>query len=182
MGDSKTSMRIIPPDSDTRGDRSRGLRCSSGEAVTPMHRSALLAGAPLLLALGAGCSTSHYGATGPSTTLVGSGRFVSESRPLQAVSRIVTTGGLRITVTHTSIETLDITAEDNILPLIEVVKRNGTLVLGWKPDTGSVSAHGIDIRIDVRELHAVDASGGSQMDVRGIGARDFSVTLSGAAL
>jgi hypothetical protein len=79
------------------------------------------------------------------------------------------------------VESLEITAEDNILPLVETVVRSGTLTLGWRSGTGSISGHGIDIRIDVRELRAVDASGAAHIDVEGIAGRDFTVTLSGAA-
>jgi hypothetical protein len=147
-----------------------------------MHRLFLIAGGPLLVALSAACASEYRSTeTVPTPIVVGSGRFVSESRPVQAVTRVVATGGLRARVAHTGVESLEITAEDNILPLVETVARAGTLTLGWRSGTRSISAHGIDIRIGVRELRAVEASGGAQIDVDGIAGHDFSVTLSGAA-
>lgn len=149
-----------------------------------MHRHWQAAGLVLLTVLGAACgTTSHDGdfTTMPTPAIVGSGHFVSESRPLQAVTRLVTSGGLQATVSPGGPESLDITAEDNILPLLDCVERDGTLSLGWKPGSRSISAHEIIIRIRVRELRSVDGSGGSRIGVDGIATPDFSVTLSGAA-
>jgi hypothetical protein len=150
-----------------------------------MHRHGLVAGLSLLAALAAACGTDYHHdyefSTMPTAVIVGSGQFVSESRPLQAVSRVVASGGLQATVSRGSPESLDITAEDNILPLLDCVERDGTLFLGWKPGSRSVSAHEIVIRIRAGELRSVDASGGSRIGADGIATPDFNVTLSGAA-
>lgn len=147
-----------------------------------MHRVALAAGVLLLAAWTAACGLDyHDGTTQPSTIVVGSGRFVSESRPVQAVDRIVIGAGLRAIVTVSGAASLDITAEDNILPLIDAVEHDGELVLGWKPHDGGVSAHGVEIRVNVRQLRAVNASGGSQVDAQAVTGDAFSVTLSGAS-
>jgi Putative auto-transporter adhesin, head GIN domain len=146
-----------------------------------MHRIRLAVGAPLLLALIAGCNTWHTSTAGPTPYVAGSGQFVTESRPVQAISHVIATAGLRVTIAHTGAPSLDITAEDNIIPLIESVERGGVLTLGWKPSIGSVSAQGVEIRVGVRELRGVEASGAAQIDVDGIRTGDFTVALSGAS-
>jgi hypothetical protein len=117
----------------------------------------------------------------PTATLVGSGRFVTEARPLSPVNRIVSSGGLGAMVILSGSDSIEITAEDNVMPLLDCVERGGTLMLGWKPNPGGVSAHGITIRVGLRELAGVNASGASTITVDGLSTPAFDLSLSGAS-
>lgn len=121
-------------------------------------------------------------ATAPTqAAVVGSGRMVSESRPVQGFHNVVVAGGVHALVTFTPDDTLEITAEDNILPLVESTVTNGQLTVGWRPGSGSVSSHGVVCRIGARALRGVTAAGGARFEVEGIDARDFAIDLSGAS-
>ena len=146
-----------------------------------MPRRSLVAGVALLAGLAAACTEYHGIPIGPEPNTVGSGRFISESRPVQSVTRVVASAGLRVRVTPSAGASLDITAEDNILPLVDSTERDGTLTLSWKAGAGGISAHGVEIRVGTSGLRGVDASSGSQIDVSGIAGNDFSVQLSGGA-
>lgn len=146
-----------------------------------MHAARAFAGLFFVLAFASGCvgESSVLYPTGP-TSMFGSGRFVSESRPVQAFTVIAVSGGIRVTVTHGGGESLEITAEDNILPLIESRVVGDRLVLGLLPVSGGVSSRGIDARVGVRALLGVEASGGSRI-VADVIDGPAAVLLSGAA-
>lgn len=121
-------------------------------------------------------------ATAPTqATIIGSGRMVSESRPVQGFHTVVVTGGIRAIVTYTSDETLEITAEDNILPLVESAVIDGQLTVGWRSGSGSVSSRGVVCRVGARALSGVIATGGSRIEMDGIDAGDFAIDLAGAS-
>jgi hypothetical protein len=84
-------------------------------------------------------------------------------------------------VTFAADERLEITAEDNLLELLETVVADGRLTVGWRPGTGSVSSLGVVCRISTRGLRGVVASGASRFEVDGIDAHDFAIDLSGAS-
>jgi hypothetical protein len=156
------------------------------KTVEVTMRQRLAPAAPLLLALAAGCGWAHNDwhdtdPTSPTAAIVGSGHFVSDVRPLDAVNRIVASGALPAIVTLAATESLEITAEDNILPLLDCGVRSGTLSLAWKPNTGGVSSHGITIRVGLRELIAADLSGASSMAVDALATPHFDLSMSGAA-
>jgi hypothetical protein len=146
-----------------------------------MHRNRLAA-APLLLLM-AGCTFGSHTTmpTGPEATLVGSGRFVTESRPVGIVTEVVATAAIRATVTHADAPSLDILAEDNVLPFVDAVERAGVLTLGMKPSPGGLSTHGVEVRVGLRELKVADASGAARIDADAIAAGDFVIKLSGAS-
>ena len=140
-------------------------------------------GATLLaLGLAAGCSNFHsLPGTEPSAVITGSGRFISETRPVTAFATIAVSGAIRVQVEHGDAESLTITAEDNILELVESVIAGDRLTLGFRPGAGSVQNHGVDVHIGVRGVRGIDASGASRVDVSGLHGGDLRITLTGAS-
>jgi len=134
-----------------------------------------------MLLLVAGCSGRSDTTTWPAGMVVGSGRFVTESRPVGVITEVVATAAIRVTVTYTEAPALDIIAEDNVLPFVDVIERAGVLTLGMKPSPGGLSTHGVEVRVGLRELRVADASGASRIDVDAIAAGDFAIRLSGAS-
>lgn len=142
------------------------------------------AAACVLLAVTSACGGEQGGfySTAPTPPrIVGSGRMVSESRAVQGFHTVVVGGAVRAVVTFAADDRLEITAEDNLLDLIETAVAGGRLTIGWRPGTGSVSSHGVVCRIGVRDLHGVVATGAGRFEVAGIDAQDFAVDLSGAS-
>lgn len=138
----------------------------------------------VLLAVATACGGEHgaFYSTAPTPSgVVGSGRMVSESRAVQGFHTVVVGGAIQAVVTFGADERLEITAEDNLLGLLETVVADGRLTVGWRPGTGSVSSHGVVCRIGARGLRGVVATGASRVEVAGIDARDFAIDLSGAS-
>jgi hypothetical protein len=109
---------------------------------------------------------------------VGSGRFVTESRPVRGFDAIAVMAGGRAIVTLSDIESLDVTAEDNILPLVESTVVNGTLTLGFRPGAGSLSSRGVTYHIGMRSMRGFNAAAGSAIEAHGIDTAALDVRLS----
>jgi Putative auto-transporter adhesin, head GIN domain len=135
-----------------------------------------------LLVCTTACSDGSPSPSTPSGAItVGSGRFVTEVRPVEGLNSIAVSGAGHAIVARGDVESLEVTAEDNILPLVDTRVVNGRLMLGMLPGSGSTSSHGITYRIVVRDLREIVGSGSSQIDLPGIVARQLLVFLSGAS-
>lgn len=147
-----------------------------------MKKPAALVGVCAIATLVAACGGN--GIVEPTATsgaiVIGSGRFVTESRRAEGFTAIAVAAG-RVVVTRGSVESLEITAEDNILPLIESTVINGRLTLGLRSGSGATNVHGVEYRITMRDLREIHAGGASRIDANGIEASHLIVNLSGAS-
>ena len=107
----------------------------------------------------AACGGSQHSITGPSENVIGSGRVVTESRSVQGFNAVSLSGVGRLTIEHTGVESLSITAEDNILPLLTSEVRGGVLFLGPRGGTSISQSRDIEYRLTVRELDEMALSG-----------------------
>src|SRR5215470_7483749 len=93
----------------------------------------------------------------------GSGRVVDETRPIGEFSRIEVSAGIQVRVDAGPRSALGIRAEDNILPYVRTEVHNGTLVIGFQPNT-SITAHvAVQVSLAVPALDGLAASGGSRL-------------------
>jgi hypothetical protein len=137
--------------------------------------------ASVLVLLTLGCDDFNaLDINGPSRT-IGSGRFITVTRPVQGFTRISISAGARAVVTQGGIESLEITAEDNIVPLLESTVSNGQLTLGLTANSGSITSGAIIYRIGVRELRAVTGSAAAQIEVNRLDTPFLVLELSSAA-
>jgi hypothetical protein len=114
--------------------------------------------------------------------LIGSGRVITEPRPIGEFTTILVGNAIEAVVTVGGNESLEITAEDNIAPVVDAVAVDGRLTLGFRPGTTSIrTSVGVVCRINTRSLRGVEMSSASRIRVDGLDARDFSVNLTGAA-
>ena len=145
-----------------------------------MGANAASIGVTLVAAVVGGCELVHdHSITAPSLAgTVGSGRFVADSRPVRDFDAITVVAGGRAIVTRSEVESLEITAEDNVLPLIESTVVNGTLTLGFRPGAGSLSTRGVTYRIGMRSMRGFNAAAGSSIEVHGIDTAGLEVRLS----
>jgi hypothetical protein len=145
-----------------------------------MRAMMAISGAVVALVLASGCGgTSTIAPT--STPTIGSGVVRTESRPVQGFTAVMAGAGGRVIIERTGVESLQITADDNILPLVDATVSNGRLILGLKPNTSVTTRAGILFRVTVRDLAMIDASGRSHVDLSDIDARQLTVHLSGAS-
>jgi len=116
---------------------------------------------------------------GPGGTVVGSGNIVTVSRPVADYHAISLTGVGRLIVTQTGDESLTITADDNIVPLIGSGVQDGLLTVSDPPNTDLEPSQIIVYRITVKDLDAIRISGVVNASVEGILTTDFTVDISG---
>ena len=135
--------------------------------------------AGLAVAFSSGCDEAkQVSLTTPSQIVVGSGRFVTEARSAGGFTAVAIAAGGRAIVTVGAPDSLEITAEDNILPFIESSVVNGRLTVQVRAPGVSVSGHGVTYRIGVREVRELVASAGSTIEAYGIDATELGLRLS----
>ena len=111
----------------------------------------------------------------------GSGNLATESRPVSGFTGVSVGGAGHLIVEQTGVESLEITAEDNLLPLIRSEVVNGTLVLGFTPGTNVQSSHQVLYRLTVRDLVGLEASGASRVEIPNLTTSHLGTVLSGAS-
>ena len=148
-----------------------------------MQMQHLIAGVCLAAA---STACGHYDsvyATGPTPVMIiGSGRVITEQRPVSGFTSIAVSGGIQAVVTVGGNDSLEIAAEDNIAPVVDATVAGGRLTIGFRPGSTSIrTSVGVVCYIGARSLRAIEASAAGRFQVDGIDAPEFSIALSGAA-
>ncbi len=114
--------------------------------------------------------------------IVGSGVVVSQSRDASGFTAVTVSGPLRLVLEQAATESLEVTAEDNVLPLVQTEVRGDRLFLGLGSHTKSLSlTREVVCRVRARQVSDVTASGAARAEVGGIDGEQLSTALSGAA-
>jgi hypothetical protein len=147
--------------------------------MRPGNRPAVAAIVVTAVALLGGCDSSDCVTCASGD--VGSGRLATESRSVEGFSAVSIHGAIAVTVEHTGYESLEITAEDNILPLLESEVRGGRLFLGPVPGSSISTTRPIEYRLTVRTLDDIEVSGASAIVVPDLDNEHLRVVISGAS-
>jgi hypothetical protein len=142
-----------------------------------MNRTLPVAVVTAALALSWACDCTEY----VTTTAVGSGRLVTESRPAAGFSGVAVSGAGHAIIEQTGVESLQVTAEDNILPFVRTEVRDGRLFLGFQPRVSVNTTRGVEYRVTVAELTEVEASGASLVEILRLDTGELTARLSGAS-
>ena len=152
-----------------------------GRSARPaLGLAALLAVAAVSLAgcgLGFDWSDRTIG-SGPYTT--GSGHVVTATRQLASFHAISVSDGMTVSISAGDAPAVDVTADDNLVPLISTTVRDGALTI--RVD-GSLTTRD-PIRLTVTAATAVDsivADSGSTVDAEDLGAPTLTVSISGGS-
>ena len=141
---------------------------------------AALAAAPLLASLIA------PGAAFAAERVVGSGRLVAEARNVGEFEAIALRGSFDVVVRQGSATSLSITADDNLLPLIEAVVEPGAssggprLTLRWKPGVSLTTKSKTQVLVVTPRLVAVASSGSGDLRVESFSTPSLVLSLSGS--
>ena len=111
--------------------------------------------------------------------LDGSGRISSESRDVSGFDRIAVEDEFDVEVTVGPAASLSLTADDNLLPHVRTVVRNGTLHLETERELDPTDE--IRIRVTVPALRGLSASGSSAIRASGVRSATFDTSVSGSA-
>jgi hypothetical protein len=130
-------------------------------------RVALALGIALLLL--AACSTTK-----------GSGQLATAQREVSGFTKVELAGQGDLTIEQTGTESLTISAEDNLMPLLTSDVSGDTLVLGTKPNTTIVTTKPITYSVTVKDLNGLAVSGSGMTSAPKLAATGLSIKISGS--
>ena len=144
--------------------------------LSSMLRAALAAAALSGLAAIAGCGDISI-TIGDGPTVKGSGVSASESRAVARFDAIEATGAGKLKLRIGESDSLKVTADDNILPLIKSEVKNGVLVLS---SDGSYSPKSsVVFEVTAKAVRRIENSGTVSIDASGFNGGDFKLEASG---
>ena len=146
--------------------------------MTTTTRMALAVSLTVILA---GCldPTEPRDPDGPGGTIVGSGNIVTVSRPVVGYHAISLNGVGRLIVTQTGEESLTITGDDNIIPLISSGVQDGLLTVADPRNTELEPSQVIVYRITVENIDAIRISGVVNASIDGVLTADLTADIDG---
>ena len=109
----------------------------------------------------------------------GSGVRKTEKRDLPAFTALETSGAFEVEVNCQKPASLEIEADDNLLPLVQTDVRDG--VLRVNTTKGYSSNGGIVLRITVPDLVSVKSTGAGKFNIAGVKNDAFEIKSTGAA-
>ena len=130
-------------------------------------RVALALGLALLLL--AACSTTR-----------GSGQLATTQREVSGFTKVELSGQGDLTIEQTGTESLTISAEENLLPLLTSDVSGDTLVLGTKPNTTIVPSQPITYSVTVKDLNGLAVSGSGTISAPKLATTDLTTKISGS--
>lgn len=110
----------------------------------------------------------------------GNNHLLTEARTVPAFSRLSVQSGFHAELGRGE-RALALTADENLLPLLEAYVESDTLVLRVRPHVAVSSTHGLHAVVNNPVLTALDASGGSIVSAVASGAVDWPLTASGGS-
>jgi hypothetical protein len=124
----------------------------------------------------AGCGSFVFG-----PGVAGSGHVKTESRSVSGFDTVSLSGVGDLTIQQTGTESLTITTDDNLLPLITTEVTGTRLVIGLKPGTTNLQpTHGIQYRLTVKNLRNLQISGAGTVKAGPLQTDTLTVADSGA--
>lgn len=120
--------------------------------------------------------------SGLGNTLQGSGNIATETRPAAGFDRVSVCCGMHLLLSQGNSESLEITADDNLLPEIESAVTNGELVVRYKNRFGGIRyepTSPVQVRVIAMQLSGINLPGGGWMQAEPLAAEEISLDLSG---
>ena len=117
---------------------------------------------------------------GDGQVIVGSGVTASEDRDVRDFHALVASGVGSIEIRHGATESLRITADDNILPLLTSEVSDGRLILG--ADARFSTRNTIRFEITVRDLDSLTVAGVLGVEIADLDTDRFDVSIGGVSI
>ena len=113
----------------------------------------------------------------------GSGHVVSETRPVKDLHRLTLMGSPDVYIAQGTEESLRIEAEDNLLPLVETVVREGELRISFpRPDTEARlrPTKPVKVYLTVKELNHISTLGSGDIECPALTAGELALETIGS--
>jgi hypothetical protein len=114
----------------------------------------------------------------------GSGNIVKEARQVGDFDRVSVCCGMQLTLTQGQRTTLEIEADDNLLPEITSNVTNGRLVVEYRQGPGPIShqpSKPVQVLATTPMIHGVIVSGGGRLQSKSVQSDRVEIELSGGA-
>ncbi len=140
------------------------------------------AGLAVILTLAVVLSGCYFGKMVTSPVVVnGSGNVISEVRDVGSFSGVELNAVGQVKITQGDQDSLTVTADDNLLPLIKTTVRNGVLVIEFeRPAITFNSVKQLEYQITVRSLESLEINGAGDADVSNLSGESLRVKVAGA--
>lgn len=109
----------------------------------------------------------------------GSGRAVTETRTVPEFASLDVSGAYRVEITVGTPQSVELSGDDNLLPLIRTELKDGALVVDSKENLNPAGE--LVLRVRVADIRRVESSGSSKITVRGVKNERLFLDLSGSA-
>jgi Putative auto-transporter adhesin, head GIN domain len=114
-------------------------------------------------------------------TIKGSGNLKTEIRVVERFTAIVISGSANLEIEQTGEESLELTVDDNLLPLFTTEVRDGTLFIGVAEGKRLTwNGKGPRIKVTVRELRKLKVSGAASVKATQLDTDSLTISISGA--
>lgn len=123
-------------------------------------------------------ATHQYGAN--AGRIKGSGNLVERKRDVAAFSKLRIDGPLDVQLNQGSVESLSLSAEDNIEPLLETRVEADTLIVGLKEGAGFSTRKPPRLMVGFRQLSAVQIRGSGDVYIERLKSDQLAVNISGS--
>jgi hypothetical protein len=105
----------------------------------------------------------------------------SETREANGSAAVAMRGDIDVVVREAARESVQVTTDDNLLPLLETVVDNGTLRIQWKRGASVRTLGKTQVMVDVVKLGAVSLSGSGDLKVEPLKTPSLALSISGSS-
>ena len=117
---------------------------------------------------------------GCARSVPGSGILKTESPPVAGAKVVNLSGVGELHITQGPTESLNVTTDDNLLPLLDTRLEGDILTLGQKSSENLQPTRGIVDKLSLKEVSSLTLSGAGTVDASGLRRKDLTVVASGA--
>jgi hypothetical protein len=114
----------------------------------------------------------------------GSGKIATEHREAKGIDRVSVGGDFEVEIRQGTAEGIELTADDNLLPLIETriegAAGSRTLQIRTRNDVEWTSTQPVRIRVDLVNVSAIDLGGSGHVASTGLHAKALAVAVGGS--
>ena len=112
----------------------------------------------------------------------GSGQLATQSRQVSGFTSVELTGVGELSIDQTGTESLTVSAEDNLLPLLTSRVEGDTLILGKKPNTSIVTSKPITYTLTMKDVTGLAVSGSGTINAPKLTTAALRIEISGSGV
>jgi hypothetical protein len=113
--------------------------------------------------------------------IVGSGNLMEETRDAQDFDQVILSVPARLILTQGESESLEISADDNLLPYIHTKVEDGVLSIYVEPEFTSLRpTEEIQIRLSAKNISGLTINGSGEIESEAINAKALSLRINGS--